>query len=100
MFPKLAGGDWIRQRHGLLITGPAGVGKSWLACALGRKACREDFSAIDRRAPRLFATLVLARGDGRYTRMLKVLARTGLLILDDWGPESSTMNSAAISSIS
>ncbi len=87
LFIKLAGCDWIRQRHGLLITGPAGVGKSWLACALGHKACREDFSVVYHRAPRLFATLALARGDGRYARMLKALARTDLLILDDWGPE-------------
>lgn len=87
LFLKLAGCDWIRQRHGLLITGPAGVGKSWLACALGHKACRDDFSVAYHRAPRLFAALALARGDGRYARMLKALARTDLLILDDWGPE-------------
>jgi DNA replication protein DnaC len=82
LFLKLAGCDWIRQRHGLLITGPAGVGKSWLACALGHKACREDFSVVYHRAPRLFASLALAKGDGRYARMLKALARTDLLILD------------------
>jgi DNA replication protein DnaC len=87
LFLKLAGCDWIRQRHGLLLTGPAGVGKSWLACALGQKACREDFSVAYHRAPRLFAALDLARGDGRYARVLKALARTDLLILDDWGPE-------------
>ncbi len=87
VFLKLAGCDWIRQRHGLLLTGPAGVGKSWLACALGQKACREDFSVAYHRAPRLFAALGLARGDGRYARVLKALARTDLLILDDWGPE-------------
>jgi DNA replication protein DnaC len=87
LFLKLAGCDWIRQRHGLLLTGPAGVGKSWLACALGQKACREDFSVAYHRAPRLFAALGLARGDGRYARVLKALARTDLLILDDWGPE-------------
>ena len=87
LFLKLAGCDWIRKRHGLLLTGPAGVGKSWLACALGQKACREDFSVVYHRAPRLFATLALARGDGRYARVLKALARTDLLILDDWGPE-------------
>lgn len=87
LFLKLASCDWIRQHHGLLVTGPAGVGKSWLACALGYKACREDFSVAYHRAPRLFAALALARGDGRYTRMLKALARTDLLILDDWGPE-------------
>jgi DNA replication protein DnaC len=69
------------------LTGPAGVGKSWLACALGHKACREDFSVAYHRAPRLFAELAVARGDGRYARMLKALARTDLLVLDDWGPE-------------
>lgn len=87
LFLKLATCDWIQKRHGLLLTGPAGVGKSWLACALGHKACREDFSVVYHRAPRLFAALALARGDGRYARMLKALARTDLLILDDWGPE-------------
>jgi DNA replication protein DnaC len=87
LFLKLAGCDWIRARHGLLITGPCGVGKSWLACALGQKACREDFSVAYHRAPRLFAALALARGDGRYAKLLKALARVDLLILDDWGPE-------------
>ncbi|SKA24812.1 IS21-like element helper ATPase IstB [Consotaella salsifontis] len=90
LFLQLAGCDFIRQRQGLLLTGPAGVGKSWLACALGQKACREDFSVAYHRAPRLFATLSLARGDGRYARLLKSLARVDLLILDDWGPETLT----------
>ncbi|NRP22018.1 Insertion sequence putative ATP-binding protein [Ensifer adhaerens] len=87
LFMTLAGCDWTRKHHSLLITGPAGVGKSWLACALGHKACREDFSVAYHRVPRLFATLALARGDGRYGRILKSLAKTDLLILDDWGPE-------------
>jgi DNA replication protein DnaC len=87
MFMALAGCDWIRKHHGLLVTGPAGVGKSWLACALGHQACREDFSVAYHQLPRLFAALALARGDGRYGRILKSLARTDLLILDDWGPE-------------
>ena len=87
LFLKLASCDWIRARHGLLITGPTGVGKSWLACALGHKACREDLSVAYHRAPRLFAALALARGDGRYAKMLRGLARVELLILDDWGPE-------------
>ncbi|THK33354.1 AAA family ATPase, partial [Ensifer sp. MPMI2T] len=87
LFMKLAGCDWITQRHSLLLIGPAGVGKSWLACALGNKACREDFSVAYHRLPRLFATLALSRGDGRYPKVLKALARTDLLILDDWGPE-------------
>lgn len=87
LFLKLAGCDWIRARHSLLLTGPCGVGKSWLACALGHKACREDFSVAYHRVPRLFAALALARNDGRYPKVLKALARLDLLILDDWGPE-------------
>ena len=60
---KLAAGDWIRPRRNLLMTGPRGVGKSWLSCALGHKACREDLSVLYYRVPRLFAALALARGD-------------------------------------
>jgi DNA replication protein DnaC len=88
LFLKLAGCDWVRARHNLIITGPCGVGKSWLACALGQKACREDFSTAYHRVPRLFSSLALARADGRYARVLRQIARTDLLILDDWGPET------------
>lgn len=70
-FLKLAACDWIRTRRNLLITGPCGVGKSWLSCALGHKACREDLSVLYYRAPRLFAALALARGDGRYGKLLR-----------------------------
>jgi DNA replication protein DnaC len=90
LFLKLASGDWIRAKHNLLITGPCGVGKSWLACALGHKACREDLSTAYHRVPRLFQHLALARADGRYARILRQLARVDLLILDDWGPEALT----------
>ena len=73
-----------------MIGGPTGTGKSWLACALGHKACREGFSVLYRRAPRLFAELATARGEGRLPRMLAMLERTRLLIIDDWGPEPLT----------
>jgi len=88
LFRKLASCEWIRTRRNLIITGPCGVGKSWLACALGYKACKEDFSVLYHRIPRLFAALALARGDGRYAKLLRALARVKLLILDDWGPET------------
>jgi DNA replication protein DnaC len=88
LFLKLAGCDWVRAKNNLLITGPSGVGKSWLACALGHKACREDLSTAYHRIPRLFQALALARADGRYTKTLRQLARVDLLILDDWGPET------------
>jgi DNA replication protein DnaC len=87
LFLKLAGCDWVRERRNLLITGPCGVGKSWLGCALGQRACREDLPVLYHRVPRLFAELELARNDGRYGRMLRAIARVKLLILDDWGPE-------------
>jgi DNA replication protein DnaC len=90
LFQTLATCGWIRDSQHLLIGGPTGVGKSWLACALGHKACREGFSVLYRRAPRLFADLATARGEGRLTRLMANLERTRLLIIDDWGPEPLT----------
>ena len=90
LFQRLVAGDWIDRAEGLLITGPTGVGKSWIACALGQKACRDGRSVIYHRVPRLFEALALARGDGRYGRLLKSLARVQLLILDDWGLSTPT----------
>jgi DNA replication protein DnaC len=87
LFLMLASGDWIRARRNLLIIGPCGVGKSWLACALDHKAYREDLSVLYHRVPRLFAALDLARRDGRYGKLLRAIAKAKLLILDDWGPE-------------
>lgn len=87
LFLKLIAGDWIAAHDNLAICGPSGVGKSWLACALGHKACRDDRSVLYQRVPRLFASLTLARGDGRYPRLLRKLGSVQLLILDDWGLE-------------
>jgi DNA replication protein DnaC len=87
LFQKLATCSWIRESQHLLIGGPTGVGKSWLACALGHKACRDGFSVMYRRSARLFADLATARGEGRLTRLMATLERTRLLIIDDWGPE-------------
>ena len=64
------------------------IGKSWLACALGNKACRDDFAVAYHRVPRLFTALALGRADGRYTKMLRAIARLDLLILDDWGRDA------------
>ena len=83
LFLRLASCDWIREHRHCLITGPCGVGKSWLACALGDKACRENLSVLYQRSSRLFAALALARGDGRYARLMRQLTRVDLLILDD-----------------
>ena len=87
LFQSLTTSNWIRQHRHLIVTGPTGTGKSWLACALGHKACRDGFSVLYKRASRLFAELAQARGEGRLARLMTSLERTSLLIIDDWGPE-------------
>lgn len=77
--------QWVRERLNVLITGPTGVGKTWLACALAHQACREGHSALYLRLPRLLAELDISRADGRYPKLLASLAKTDVLILDDWG---------------
>ncbi|BCO08262.1 transposase [Desulfolithobacter dissulfuricans] len=82
---RLADCQWIRKHHNLIITGPTGVGKSYLACAFAEKACREGFSALYLRTTKLFEDLSLAKGDGRYLKLLSSYAKTDLLVLDDYG---------------
>jgi DNA replication protein DnaC len=75
------------EHRGLLVTGPCGIGKSWLSCALAQKACRDGYTVHYARVPRLFADLDLAHGDGRFARLSRMLVRVDLLVLDDWGPD-------------
>lgn len=86
-FMQLTNCEWIRAHRHVIFTGKTGLGKSWLACALGHKACREDISVLYQRAPRMFTALDLARGDGRYAKVLASLNRASLLIIDDFGTE-------------
>ena len=77
--------QWIKNHQNVLITGATGLGKTWLACALANQACREGYSTKYVRVSRLLQDLQVARADGRYTKALRQLAKTDVLILDDWG---------------
>ena len=81
---SLGTGAWIRDHHNLLITGPTGIGKSWLASAFVQSACRHGFTATYVRAPRLVHELAVSRGDGSYAQRLATLAKLDLLAIDDW----------------
>ena len=85
LMTRLASCQWIGEHLNVLITGPTGVGKTWIACALANKACREGYTARYLRLPRLLQELGIARADGRYPKLLAELAKTDLLVLDDWG---------------
>jgi DNA replication protein DnaC len=76
--------SWIQDQHNLLITGPTGIGKSFLACAFVERACRRGFTARYVRMPRLLHEVAVGRGDGSYTRLLARLAKLDLLAIDDW----------------
>lgn len=84
-FAALSSCEWVRERLNILITGPTGVGKSWLACALAHQGCREGYSALYLRLPKLVSMLHIGRGDGRYPQIIESLAKVQILILDDWG---------------
>ncbi len=81
----LASCDWVKRHHNIMITGATGVGKSFIACALTHRACLEGYSAKYYRLPRLMEDLEIARGDGRYLKLLRQLAKVDVLVLDDWG---------------
>jgi DNA replication protein DnaC len=83
---------WVKEAFNLMVTGPTGTGKSWLACALGRQACRMGYSVLYARLSRLLEELRLARLDGSYAKILARLSKIDLLILDDWGLERLTQD--------
>ena len=85
LMAKLVSCDWIKDSNNLLITGPTGTGKTFLGCALAQKACRDGYTVRYIRTPRIFQELHVAKGDGRYGKLLKDFEKTKLLIFDDWG---------------
>lgn len=85
LFNRLLTGMWVAEHQNVLVTGPTGVGKTWLACALANQACRQGKSVLYLRVPRLFEDMAIAHGDGRYSKLLMQLAKTDVLLLDDWG---------------
>jgi len=87
---SLASGDWIKKANNILITGATGTGKSYLACALAHKACLEGYTARYLRLPRLMEAITISRADGSYGKLMLDLARTDLIILDDWGLAAMT----------
>lgn len=80
----LSSSEWVAHHHNLIITGPTGVSKSFLSCALAQKAVRDGFTALYSRAPRLLRDLSVARADGSFAKLLDQIAHTDVLIVDDW----------------
>jgi len=85
MILGMASCRWVEEHHNVLITGPTGVGKSYLACALAHTACREGYRTIYYRMPRLLQEMAVARVDGRYGKILVQLLKQDILVIDDWG---------------
>ena len=80
---SLSGCDWIKNAHNIIITGPTGVGKIYLACALANCTCRKGYASLYKRAPRLFQEIAIARADGTYPKLMNKLAKAKVLIIDD-----------------
>ncbi|MHB1632863.1 MAG: IS21-like element helper ATPase IstB [Acidithiobacillus sp.] len=90
LLQSLTSDEWIRQHRNVLVLGPTGVGKTYIACALGHQACRDGYHVLYQRLPRLLADLEIAHADGRYPKLLQRLAKIDVLVLDDWGLETLT----------
>jgi len=88
---SLLNGSWIEQHNNVLVTGPTGCGKTYLACVLATQACRLGFSVRYFRTSRLLESLSIAHGDGRFSKLINQLAKTDVLLLDDWGLEILTL---------
>ena len=88
----LLGCEWVRRHENCLVTGPTGVGKSFIACALANKACREGYKVVYARAARLFPELALAKADGSFGKRLFAIAKCDLFVLDDWGLAPLTLD--------
>ena len=82
---RLAECSWIAKKENVLITGPTGAGKTYLACAFANQACRQGYSARYIRLPKLFQAITIAKADGSYIKLMEYVAKLPLLVLDDWG---------------
>jgi len=90
-FAHLLNGQWLQQHHNILLTGPTGCGKTYLACVLATQACRQGYSVRYFRTSRLLENLSIAHGDGRFSKLIQQLAKTDVLLLDDWGLEKLSL---------